>query len=124
MSTLLGFLPLLAEDGGTQTAPTGSPYNTLILFAFLFGLMYFLLWRPQRKREQQRQEMLSKLKVKDHVITAGGIHGKVVAIKDDEVTLLVDSRKDVQMKFVRGSISHVVGSEGGEAPPTELPEQR
>lgn len=68
--------------------------NSLSFFLFnfgplivLFGIMYFILIRPQRKREKQTREMIDSAIVGDKVITIGGIAGKIVNIKDDEFTI-------------------------------------
>ena len=53
----------------------------------------------------------TKLKEKDKVITAGGIHGQVVSLTDDEVILRIDARKDIQIKVTRGSVSTIKGSD-------------
>jgi preprotein translocase subunit YajC len=96
----------------TPLAQGGEMWLFLLL---MVGVFYFLLWRPQQKRERERQMMISRLKPKDNVVTAGGIMGKIVNVKDDEVTLQIDARKDVQIKIARQMIAHVRSSEG-EAP--------
>lgn len=62
----------------------------LVLFwAVLLGLFYFLLIRPQQVREKQHKELIASLKKGDRVVTAGGIHGTVVGLKEDTVMLQV-----------------------------------
>lgn len=55
--------------------------------ALMFGLMYLLLIRPQRKKEKKLREQINAMVVGDSVVTIGGITGKIVNIKDDEVTV-------------------------------------
>ncbi len=77
--------------------PTGEvPFegNNLVMFLvqfgpiiLLFGLMYLILIRPQRKKEKQAREMINQAIVGDKVVSIGGIVGKIVNIKDDEFTI-------------------------------------
>jgi preprotein translocase subunit YajC len=101
--------PLIAQAAEPSFTPT------LLMFAALFAIMYFLIWRPQKKREEERQEMLKRLKKNDHVVTSGGIHGVVTSVKDDEVTLKVDEAQNVKIRFARSAIAGIVGE--GEMPP-------
>jgi preprotein translocase subunit YajC len=57
----------------------------VIVLVALFGLMWFLLIRPQRRRATEQLELQDKLRVGDEILTAGGIHGTVKAIEDDIV---------------------------------------
>jgi preprotein translocase subunit YajC len=61
--------------------------EVLIPIALLVGLTYFVLVRPQRRRQQQQNEMLSELKVGSEILTAGGVYGTVKTLGDDELTL-------------------------------------
>lgn len=80
----------------------------LILLGF-FALMYFVMIRPQQKRQKQQQEMLANLTVDDDVITIGGLHGTIVGITDETVDLMVTD--DVTLRFQRSSVAKVVGDE-------------
>ncbi len=71
---------------------------TLVLyFVVFFGIMYFLMIRPQQKQAKKRQALLSGIKVRDQVITAGGLYGKIVKVKDDSVILLIAEKVEVEM---------------------------
>ena len=71
-----------------------------------FALFYFVLIRPQKKREKEEKAMLNALKVGDNVITIGGITGKIVSIKDD--LLVIETGADrVKLNFQRWSIRSV-----------------
>jgi preprotein translocase, YajC subunit len=59
--------------------------------------MYFLMIRPQQKQAKQRQTLLSSLKVKDKVITAGGIYGKITKVKDNSVMLLIADKVEIEV---------------------------
>ena len=69
-----------------QGAQQGNPMLLLIVEILIFGLIfYFLLIRPQKKREKQFKLLLEELKVGDEIITIGGMFGKITKIKDDKV---------------------------------------
>lgn len=71
---------------------------TLILyFVVFFGIMYFLMIRPQQKAAKKRQAMMNGLQTRDQVITAGGIYGKIIRIKDDSVILQIAEKVEVEM---------------------------
>jgi preprotein translocase subunit YajC len=82
----------------------------MVAIAFLF---YFLMIRPMRKQEQERQTLLSSLKKNDRVVTSGGLIGTVASIKEkeDEVTLKVDESGNVRLRVTKGSIVRVLGGE-------------
>lgn len=94
----------------------GGLLGVLPMFAIVFGIMYFLVLRPQQKKEAERQEMLKKLQKNDKVVTTGGIFGVVTSVKEDEVTLKVDDSQNVRIRFARSAIAGIIG-EDGEIPP-------
>ncbi|MCK5862914.1 MAG: preprotein translocase subunit YajC [Candidatus Hydrogenedentes bacterium] len=79
-----------------------------MIIAF-FAIMYFLMIRPQQKRERERQAMLSAVVKGDNVVTTGGVCGGVVGLSEDRVVLRVD--EDVTMEFLRGAIAQVIPKE-------------
>lgn len=76
-----------AGAAGEQAAGPLGMLGTLIPFALIFVVMYFMIIRPQKKREKQVQEMRSKIEVGDEIITSGGIIGIVVSMRDDSVVI-------------------------------------
>lgn len=83
--------PFLLEVGAAG-AEGAAPSMLASLLSFspiilLFVVMYFFMIRPQKKREKQIQEMRSKIEVGDEIVTAGGIIGRVVSIRDDSIVL-------------------------------------
>ena len=60
---------------------------TIIYFGVLIGIMYLIIFLPQRRREKKNREMLNTLQVGLNVTTIGGVMGKVMNIKDDEITI-------------------------------------
>ena len=106
----------LAEDAAgaagdaAGTAAEGSSaiamISSLLPMVLIIVVFYFLLIRPQRKKEKKVKDMLAALKVNDRVTTIGGIHGTIVGIKDDNVTLAVGADK-VKLVFARWAIRSV-----------------
>jgi preprotein translocase subunit YajC len=84
-------------------ASQGSGWSSLILFGGIAIVFYFFMIRPQQKKQKQQKQFIEELKKGDMVVTIGGIHGKVVAIEDNIVTLDVD--KGSKIKFEKSSIS-------------------
>jgi preprotein translocase subunit YajC len=89
---------------GGQDAGSGF-MQSIILFGLIFVIFYFMIIRPQQKRQKERQKMLDALKKGDKVITAGGIHGTIVGL--EERTVLVQIADNLKVKVERGSISTV-----------------
>ncbi len=98
------------ESGPVAEQPAANPFASMLpmIIAF-FAIMYFLMIRPQQKRERERQAMLSSLAKGDNVVTTGGVCGSVVGLSEDRVVLRVD--EDVTMEFVRGAIAQVLPKE-------------
>jgi preprotein translocase subunit YajC len=71
---------------------------TLVLyFVVFFGIMYFLMIRPQQKQAKKRQALLNGIKVRDQVITSGGIYGKITKVKDNSIILLIAEKIEVEV---------------------------
>jgi preprotein translocase subunit YajC len=96
----LVFLAAQAQGGGS--------FTPLLLIVLLFGVMYFMMIRPQQKRRREAQAMQSALGPGDAIVTIGGLHGTVVAVDDDVVTLEISP--GVTARFARPAIARVVTS--------------
>lgn len=75
-----------ADSGAAAAAMPGGIVN-IVFIVFIIGMMYFMLIRPQKKREKEAKAMLDALKVGDKIVTIGGICGKVSKIKDSYVII-------------------------------------
>lgn len=104
-------LPAEGADATTQTA--GSPWSSLIMIVALIAIFYFLMIRPQQKKQKEIKKFREGIKVGDRIITAGGIHGKVSSIKDDTFTITIAN--DVNIKVDKGSV-YPLGTPGTQAP--------
>ena len=89
--------------GGAGAAGAFAQFIPLIL---IFVIMYFLILRPQQKKMSQHRAMVAALKKGDQVITQGGLIGKVVGVRDDELD--VELAQGVRVRVVRSSIAQVV----------------
>jgi len=90
--------------------PPGDGGGASTLFSFLplvaiIAIFYLLILRPQRKKQQETQRMLSALRKGDRVVTIGGIHGLIVSIKDSTVVVKVD--ENTKLEFSRSAIASV-----------------
>jgi len=86
----------------------GGMLSMLLPFILMFVVMYFLILRPQKKKERERKALLSRVKKNDRVVTAGGIHGLITSARENEVILRVDDAKDVKIKVDRSAIVSVL----------------
>lgn len=80
--------------------------NLVLIVVFIF-VIYFLMIRPQRKRDKETREMRNALMPGDEILTIGGIKGKIVRIKEDTVTVAVGADK-VKIDFIKSAIGTVV----------------
>ncbi len=105
---MYNYFLLLASPEAADGASSSSPYSLLITFGLIFLIMYVLVIRPSSRDKKKRATMLSALKAGDHCITAGGIHGVVVNVKDKTAILRVDESTTIE--FNKESIARVAPS--------------
>jgi len=100
-SIAAGFVPLQAAES--------SPFSMLVPMGLIFLIFYFLLIRPQQKRQREQEQMLKAIEKNDAVVTAGGLHGKVVGVADDVLTLEIAVLKGerVRVKVSRAKVESV-----------------
>ena len=90
----------------TATAGVGEMLGMILPLVLMFVVFYFLLIRPQKKKDKKVKEMLAALKNGDRVCTIGGIYGTITSIKDDTIELSV-GRDNVKLVFARWAIRNV-----------------
>lgn len=98
-----------AGDGAAEVGAAGGILGMVISLApmiLIFVVFYFMLIRPQRKKDKEAKAMLDNLKVGDRICTIGGIYGTIVRIKDDVLTIEVGEQK-TQMVFARWAVRNV-----------------
>ena len=112
MTFIYGFLAahpwmlLLAKEASSSATKKVSAFSTWgmwVLILVMVVVFYMLLIRPQRKRSQERDEMVSALQRGDEVVTIGGVHGVIKRMTEDTVVLEVD--KGVRITFAKSAIS-------------------
>ena len=87
--------PVWAQGAG---GAAGGGYESLILIVLMFGVLYFLMIRPQMKRAKEHKTMIEALQKGDEVIAAGGVLGRVTRINENYVTLEVSSNVEIQIQ--------------------------
>lgn len=90
-----------------QAAAEGNLAGAFLPFLIMFAIFYFLLIRPQQKQQRKRQEMLNNIKRGDKIVTVGGIHGEVTAVKDD--VLMVRIADKLEIKLNKTGVGYVKG---------------
>ena len=99
---------LFIENANAQT-PSQAAAPDLIqfaLFAGLFGLMYFMIIRPQRKRQKEHIELVSSLAKGDEVILTSGLLGKINKL--DDAYIIIDVAQNTQLKFQKSAVHAVL----------------
>jgi len=102
------------EMYGEEEEAGGFDISLILMPVLLIAVFYFLMIRPQRKKSKEHKEMVSTIKVSDEVVSIGGIHGKIVRVKDD--TYVIESGVGTQKSFVqldRSAISRVTKEGSG-----------
>ena len=93
---------LLAQPSGDA-----NPLISFLPLLLIIGIFYFLIIRPQKKREQKRKDMIAAVEKGDKIITSGGVHGTVNRVDEHSVLVQVDS--NVKLRIDKNSIANVGG---------------
>jgi len=104
-----------------QTAaanPTGQMISTLVTFGLVFVVFYFLIIRPQNKKQKDMKKMIEAVKKGDKIVTIGGIHGTVHAVKEGTIVVKVDD--DCKIEFSKSAVSTVAVAKTEEKPAEAL----
>ena len=80
----------------------GSIIWTILPFAFIFGIFYFLVIVPQKKQKQQLQEMISQLKINDEIVTNGGLIGKIKEVR--ETSYIIQSAEKSLLEIGKSAV--------------------
>jgi preprotein translocase subunit YajC len=116
--TKSGFL--IAQAAAENPAPQqGSPFSLLPAVLIIVVLFYFLMIRPERRKQADHKALLGNMKKNDRVVTIGGIYGVVMSVERDadQVTLKIDEATNTKIRVTFGSIARVLGEDSsGEKP--------
>ncbi|MEI8135582.1 MAG: preprotein translocase subunit YajC [bacterium] len=96
---------LAAQPAGQESSGAGS-LSTVVMFGSIILVFYFMMYRPQRKRQKEREALMSKMDKGDKVILSGGIHGTISSIED--TTMLVQISDSTKIRVEKGSVSTVI----------------
>src|SRR5690348_9447590 len=103
LSKLFGFILMAPTQGSGDQG--SSAISTVVMFGSIILIFYFMIYRPQRKRQKEREALISKMDKGDKVILAGGMHGTISAIED--TTLLIQVSDNTKIRFEKSSVNSV-----------------
>ena len=88
---------------------TGSAQTTVMLIwiVALFAIMYFMMWRPQKKEQKRIQEMIAEMEVGDTVLTTSGFYGVIIDITDDDLIVEFGNNKNCRIPMQKAAIAQV-----------------
>ena len=101
------FISLLASTAtsvASGTAQQGNPFSMIIMMVALFAIMYFVMIRPQKKKQKEEQQMRDNIQIGDEITTIGGIMGRVVTVKEDSLIIETGADRN-KMKIARWAVS-------------------
>jgi preprotein translocase subunit YajC len=104
----------MGSNPGLPGVSGGGDWGFIITMVVIFVIFYFLLIRPQQKKQKELKAMLDNLAYGDNVITTGGIHGKITGLADAVVTLEIADK--VRIKVSRSAIGTILQKAGAPAP--------
>ncbi len=122
MNSFVFTLLMGAPDAGAGAGTTASLVSTFIPFGLVILIFYFLIIRPQNKKQKDTERMLSALKKGDKIVTIGGIHGVIQAVK--ETTVMVKVSDASTLEFSRSAISTVSAVAPVDGKPDSKPETK
>ncbi|MBD3391524.1 MAG: preprotein translocase subunit YajC [Chitinivibrionales bacterium] len=108
-TAIVAFPGLLFAQGG-EGSPTSMFGSVLPMMLVMFAIIYFLMIRPEQKKQKQRQKMISEMKKGDKVLTVGGICGSIVSVKGENATVKI--AENVTVEVTKSAISSVINKEG------------
>ena len=97
---------LLAQAQSPAPTGPGGGIGFFVPFIFIFIIMYFVMFRPQKKRQEQQQKLMANLKTGDRVVTNGGIHGLISNVKD--TTVIVKVADNVKIELEKSAVTTVL----------------
>ena len=96
-------------------AESGGLIGTIVWMVVLFGMMYFMLFRPQKKEQKRLNAMLADMEVGDAVVTTGGFYGVVIDITEEDVIVEFGNNKNCRIPMKKGAIADVEKASDGVA---------
>src|ERR1044072_2238890 len=102
---MLAFVSILAQSPAPP-GPAGGGLNFFVPLIFLFVIMYFIMIRPQKKRQDEQKKLMADLKTGDSVVTSAGIHGLISNVK--EATVMLKVADNVKIEIEKSAVTNVL----------------
>ncbi|MCD6112959.1 MAG: preprotein translocase subunit YajC [Bacteroidales bacterium] len=99
----MNLMNVILMAGQTQSDQKGGGYSMLIMLALIFVVFYFFMIRPQTKKAKEQKKFRESLKKGDKIVTIGGIHGKIVEVR--ETTVIVETEGQNKLKLEKSAIA-------------------
>jgi preprotein translocase subunit YajC len=109
LNTLFAVLAMMPPPAGTQADPKAEMLKMVGMIAIMGFVMYFIMIRPQRQRQKQLDNLLKSIKTGDKVLTASGIVGVIISVKDKTVTLRSGETK---LEVLKSTVSEITEKSG------------
>ncbi len=110
MLTLIATQVMAQGESGTEGTDPGNPLLQMLFpLLLVFFIFYFILIRPQQKQRQKHEEQINQLKKGDRIVTAGGIYGSIIGLKDN--IAVVKIAENVKIEIQKSAISQILGKE-------------
>jgi len=103
------FALLVAQAPAPASSGAGSGLFGILPFVFIFVIMYYVMLRPQMRRQKEQARLVSALKTGDRVVTSSGIHGLISNVK--ETTVIVKVADNVKIEMEKTAVTNVVKTE-------------
>ena len=113
--------PVLLE----AAAPGGSGMIMMIVYmAIIFGVMYFLAIRPQKKEQKRMAALLSSMEVGDTVVTSSGFYGTVIQVSDEDCIVEFGNNRNCRIPMRKSAITEIEKASDGISEPTPVPDKK
>ena len=105
-SLFMSLGPMVRLMGAPAGGEGGNPIMSFLPLIAIVAIFYFLILRPQKRKQKETQNMLSAIKKGDRVVTIGGLYGVIQSVRD--TTVIIRADENVKLEFSRSSISSVL----------------
>ena len=99
-------MDFLIQNAYAQGAQSGDSFGFLLPMVIIFAAFYFLMIRPQQKKQKAHSQLIAALKVDDEILTAGGMLGKITGVSEHYVVVKISENTEIKMQ--KASVSQVV----------------
>jgi len=104
--SMFNLLDGAVTNGNAEVNGGASMISSLLIMVLMFVALYFIMIRPQKKKDKAVKDMLAALKIGDRILTIGGIYGTITGLRDDQVVIVVGAQKTA-MHMARWAIKSV-----------------